>query len=109
MVKISCEQFESIIKHIKDWNDMSDVLYKYGIDISNCATGWCIDDLCTVLKILMNDCDDWITWWCWETDFGCKKDMTLVQRNDDDKVVYVDTVEKLYDLIMNEEELWQKA
>lgn len=106
MVEIPFDRFKSIMNHIRDWNDMNDELYKYGIDISDCATGWLIDDLCHLLSKAIGDEDEWITWWCWETDFGQKHDMTLIQCNEDDKVIYIDTVRKLYDLIVNEEELW---
>ncbi|MDY3328170.1 hypothetical protein PG299_10130 [Riemerella anatipestifer] len=53
--------------------------------------------LMKILKEEMNDSEDYIEWFCWETDFGNNPLYILHE----DKKIYLKTPEELYDFLKN--------
>ncbi|WIL01330.1 hypothetical protein CRP6_000050 [Riemerella phage vB_RanS_CRP6] len=59
--------------------------------------------LMKILKEEMNDSEDYIEWFCWETDFGSKPLCILHE----DKEMYLKTPKELYDFLKNNKQ-WLK-
>lgn len=99
---LSKKEFVKYIDQIRKYTDMSSELYSgFGIDIIETKFP-CMDTLIVeLIGIMFNDVDDWIGWWCWETDFGEKKDYTTVYKPYS-KEVYAElnTAEDLYDFLI---------
>ena len=70
MVELTKEQFVEIINHIEEQLDKDDKLS----DLMVCedTTGWIvtaphlITDVITLLTMMLDDQDEWISWWLWE-------------------------------------------
>ena len=102
MKKLSKEKFIYIIDTLKVESDTISELYqKYKIDIIDCD--WYKSDECLIdlLKFIFDDKEDWIDWWCWETDFG--RDTSLcVLYDDENNETVLDTTEKFYDFLVDD-------
>lgn len=70
MVELTKEQFVEIINHIEEQLDKDDKLS----DLMVCedTTGWIvtaphlITDIISLLTMMLDDQDEWISWWLWE-------------------------------------------
>ena len=52
-----------------------------------------------LLEKLSGDRYEYISWWCFEKDFGRRVDINVYERKGEDQIVPTDTAEDLYDLI----------
>lgn len=70
MVELTKEQFVEIINHIEEQLDKDDKLS----DLMVCedTTGWIVTapnlimDIISLLTMMLDDQDEWISWWLWE-------------------------------------------
>ena len=99
---ISKTEFCDIIKAIMDrcnyQKELDDVCRKHGVDgyfpyvDSDSDVVWLLDHYA-----IPND-GDWVSYFCWEGDFG--KDLTPDSVSIDDKNIDITTPEKLYDFLI---------
>ena len=111
---LSKEQFVKHIEGIRDQNDGELLLYsEFGIDtIELKKIGYASNHFTELLSQVMGDNEEWVGWWCYETDFGRNHDMTKVYdatqslEGKSEKVIAdLRTAEDLYDfLVKNMEE-----
>lgn len=98
--QFSKNDFISIIDKLQIEADTVSELYrKYSIDIIGCE--WYQSDyyLVKVLSWIFEDDDEWIDWWCWETDFGRYSDYTTITYKDGTEKT-VATAADLYDFLV---------
>ena len=102
MVELTKEQFVEIINHIEEQLDKDDKLS----DLMVCedTTGWIvtaphlITDVITLLTMMLDDQDEWISWWLWEVaDDKSNADVYI-----DGMKYSIKTPSDLYHLIRNE-------
>lgn len=105
---VDFKTFEKIINDIKKWSDMLDEMNdRYQVSLLESPLGCCIivDHLVNTLEAYMKDKFNYISWWCWNTDFG-KNNAEIYIRNaegEEEAVYKIDTIAKLYDLIVEGE------
>lgn len=96
------------MERIKKWSDMVDDLYdKYNINLVELSTNSIVDDLVDMLELNLDDKSETISWWCWEADFGRKKDGFTQIKREDGKVANIDSIKKLWDYLNDEEDIWE--
>lgn len=105
---VDFKTFEKIINDIKKWSDMLDEMNdRYQISLLESPLGCCtiVDHLVNTLEAYMKDNFNYISWWCWETDFGQKNaEIYMCGAEGEEEIVHkIDTVAKLYDLIVEGE------
>lgn len=89
--ELKCEVDDLIRKHITEGHDF---LSGYGMSIDHeCA----VVDL---LELLTHDKGEWISWWCWEQDYGEGSDTNVYYKNGD--ICDVSTPELLYAFLLQE-------
>ncbi|MDY3524917.1 hypothetical protein JSO63_02750 [Riemerella anatipestifer] len=88
------EQYEYDKKVARDLNKIFPNAYENDLMPINYYLS---DMLLKILKEEMNDSEDYIEWFCWETDFGNKPLCILHE----DKEMYLKTPEELYDFLKN--------
>lgn len=102
---VDFKKFEKIMNDIKVWSDILDEVYdKYDVSLTESPLGCCkiVDHLLNILELYMKDSFNYISWWCWETDFG-RKNAEIYIRDEGKEIVFkLDTVEKLYNFIAKE-------
>lgn len=105
---LSKEQFVNHIEGMKDQNDGELLLYsEFGIDtIELKRIGYASNHFTELLSQVMGDTEEWVGWWCYETDFGREHDMTKVYDAYGEEVIAnLETAGDLYDfLVKNMEE-----
>lgn len=107
MVNITYEEFEKIMSHIERLEDIISNLYsKHNINLIESDFVVILNDLYDVLTKLLNDSDRHIEWWCFETDFGRKHDNCVIY-DENNNAIMIDSIQKLWLLLTNEEELWK--
>ena len=102
MVELTKEQFVEIINHIEEQLDKDDKLS----DLMVCedTTGWIvtaphlITDVITLLTMMLDDQDEWISWWLWEV----ADDKSNAHVYIDGMKYSIKTSSDLYHLIRNE-------
>ena len=102
MVELTKEQFVEIINHIEEQLDKDDKLS----DLMVCedTTGWIvtaphlITDVITLLTMMLDDQDEWISWWLWEV----ADDKSNAHVYIDGMKYSIKTPSDLYHLIRNE-------
>lgn len=102
MVELTKEQFVEIINHIEEQLDKDDKLS----DLMVCedTTGWIvtaphlITDVITLLTMMLDDQDEWISWWLWEV----ADDKSNANVYIDGMKYSIKTPSDLYHLIRNE-------
>lgn len=108
MVKMAWKKFSDCMERIKKWSDMVDDLYdKYNINPVELSTNSIVDDLVDMLELNLGDKSGIISWWCWEADFGRKKDGFTQIKREDGKVANIDSIRKLWDYLNDEEDIWE--
>jgi hypothetical protein len=93
------EDFEKIILNLQKTHDLANVLYSYGIDVTEITDGLhtVIEDL---LKVIFGkEGSGWIDWFIYEKDFGRREDMKAWDENENE-IAY--DIKSLYDLLINE-------
>lgn len=102
-IMLSKEQFVNHIEGMKDQNDAELLLYsEFGIDtIELKRIGYASNHFTELLSQAMGDNEEWIGWWCYETDFGRDKTMNKVYDGQSEEVIAsLDTAEDLYDYLV---------
>lgn len=102
MVELTKEQFVEIINHIEEQLEKDDKLS----DLMVCedTTGWIvtaphlITDVITLLSMMLDDQDEWISWWLWEV----ADDKSNAHVYIDGMKYSIKTPSDLYHLIRNE-------
>jgi len=105
---VTFNEFKTMMDRIISVNDMADELYKYNIDFIETDIGWLIDHVINLLNKILKDNHDTLSWWCWETNFGRDKEMCIIQDVKTGKEVAIDTIEKIWLYLTDEEELWKQ-
>lgn len=89
--ELKCEVDDLIRKHIPEGHDF---LSGYGMSIDHeCA----VVDL---LELLTHDKGEWISWWCWEKDYGEREDFDAMDKDGDP--IDLSTPELLYAFLLQE-------
>lgn len=96
---VTFKKFDEIIEKIKEFSDFEDTMSEYGIDICYTAASDIADEIVKLLALLINDKEGWISWYCWEVDFGRKDKggLNIIEVNG--KKYKIDSTKKLWDLI----------
>ena len=100
---LSKEQFVNHIEGMKDQTDGELLLYReFGIDtIELKRIGYASNHFTELLSQAMGDQEEWVGWWCWETDFGREHDMTKIYDAYGEEVIAnLETAEDLYDYLV---------
>lgn len=105
---VTFKEFEKMLKHIISTSDMVDELYKYHIDFIETDAVGLIDHVINLLSKILKDKYETLSWWCWETNFGRDKEMCIIQDVKTEKEVAIDTIEKIWLYLTDEEELWKQ-
>lgn len=98
--QFSKEWFISILDKIEHQETLLSILYRdYSIDLIEC--NWWLNDS-QIVKLLEYIFDDeeseWISWWCWEKEFGNNKDIDAFDENE--QKIILDTSEQLYEFLL---------
>lgn len=93
------EKFEKIILNLQKTYDHANILYSYGIDITEVT-----DNLHTIISDLLgiiftDDGKDWIDWFMYEKEFGKREDLKAWDENKNE-IAY--DIKSLYELLINE-------
>ena len=75
---ISKEDFVKHINGVQTEDEAIDTLYGLGIDMIEAQWNYSNHHFTELLSLLVGDTEEWVGWWCWETDFGKETDMTKV-------------------------------
>lgn len=99
-MKPTLKEFESYIKKIKEFRDAADKFSEALVGLSDdrriSINGWQEDLMIKLLEKLMEDKDQWISWWIYEKDWGTKKHLAYKL---DGKVIPTKTIKDLYNII----------
>ena len=96
------DEFVNVVndyKRIFDFSDdLNDVFDKYGCD-GNVFPPLGEDTIIRLLEFIFNDSHGWISYWCWELDFGKSfEDGDIV--DEDGNNICLKTPEDLYELLI---------
>lgn len=99
---VTFKKFDEIIEKVKEFSDFEDTMSDYGIELCYSAAADMADEIIKLLALLIDDKENWISWYCWEADFGRKnKDgFNIVEING--KEYKIDSTKKLWNLIKQE-------
>lgn len=99
---VTFKKFDEIIEKVKEFSDFEDAMSGYGIDLCYSTASDMASEIIELLVLLVDDKEEWISWYCWEVDFGRKdKDgLNIVEIND--KKYKIDSTKKLWNLIKQE-------
>ena len=95
---IKTQRFKQSIEKIREFSRWIDKLYDAGVDIIDSPASSILNEVVELLRILTKDKYDNINWWCYETDFGTNDFVEVAY--DDGHVEKIDTVEKLYNFLV---------
>ncbi len=101
--RISKDEFVKILKKIQDDWDFYSLISSLGHknnreDTLNISPKT-VDVAIELLEKLSGDRYEYISWWCFEKDFGRRVDINVYEGKGEDQIVPTDTAEDLYDLI----------
>ena len=106
---VTFKEFKTMMQHIITVNDMIDDLdAKYHISAIDTDISWLCSDVADLLSKLLKDKADTLSWWCWETNFGRDTEMCIIQDVKTGKEVAIDTIEKIWLYLTDEEKLWKQ-
>lgn len=99
---VTFKKFDEIIEKVKEFSDFENTMSDYGIDLCYSAAADMADEIIKLLALLIDDKENWLSWYCWEADFGRKnKDgFNIVEING--KEYKIDSTKKLWNLIKQE-------
>lgn len=99
---VTFKKFDEIIEKVKEFSDFEDTMSDYGIELCYSVAADMADEIIKLLALLIDDKENWISWYCWEADFGRKnKDgFNIVEING--KEYKIDSTKKLWNLIKQE-------
>lgn len=103
---ISFEQFKSILEKIRDIKDAEtqvnnicrNLNYKYKEYAQAGYLPNMSSDIITLLEIVLDDKGEWISYWCWEKDFGRRTDLNVYES--DGTVIPMTTIEELWAFLL---------
>ena len=89
-----------MIDHLQEESDRYSVLYKNGVDVLNLTEGF--HNTITILgeSLFSKEGWDWISWYCYETNFGREKALTAHDK-DENRICY--DIDSLYDYLVKTE------
>jgi hypothetical protein len=92
------EVFKEIIRLLKEQNEKDHTLYKLGLDLIEFTSP--LESVISHLisSIYGKDGKETFDWWCYEKEWGSRKDLTMT---DKDGIVICETVEDLYEYLEN--------
>lgn len=93
-------RFASYMEKIQDCNDWMDELYKLNINLFETPVDDILSNFVDFLAREMHDTNEWISWYCWETDFGRDKNMNQIEV--DGETITIDNFKALYEFITEE-------
>lgn len=100
-MKISLEQFTELIKNYKQLRDDEECVHQAMKKLSPDFGGFYLcrytELFDKMLKLLMNDKNEWISWWMYEKEWGTKKKFDCYDKNK--KLIPSTTIKDLYNLI----------
>ena len=97
------EEFVEALRILQDIDEWDNKLYDAGIQLHDgCPLYETISEYVHMLEHMFEVEDEWISWWCWETDYGRDEKMTTVYDGEDEErnKVVLDSAEKLYDFLV---------
>ena len=97
------EEFVGAIKILQNVDEWDNKLYDAGIQLHDgCPLYEMLSEYVHMLEHMFEVEDEWISWWCWETDYGRDPQMTTVYEGEDEErnKVILDSAEKLYDFLI---------
>ena len=104
-MKISKDEFVGIINQVKEVESLNDDLNNFfkKKSVDGCLfLPNCCEHTVRLMRLLCNDTEDWIAYFCYELDFGKKwKSDTIKDANG--KEIKLETPEDLYDLLLSYE------
>ena len=102
---LTFDYFRQCLKEIEDLytlnDDIAHKLFEYGQRHGDYCEFYYPTNAATVvalLQILLHDKNDWISYWCFERDFGKRIDMGPIT-GEDGTIYPFETVEQLWDLL----------
>lgn len=104
LILISKEDFVSCINEIKaaiDYqNDLNKLFSKHNVD-GYLFQPDCTDTTVKLLELIMEDTDGWISYFCWDLDFGrCYEDGMILDECGSN--IKLSTVDDLYKILMRD-------
>lgn len=109
---ISKDHFVACLKVLQDSDDMArrinGIVQEYNRDDFISGYSFINTDtetkLIETLEIAMNDIDHWISWWCFEADYGRNKSIidSTMYENGQVKHFDITTADQLYDFLVKE-------
>lgn len=93
-------KFKSCMEKIQACSDWIDELEKYGINLLESPVEHLLNEFYEFLSHEMHDDNEWVGWYCWETEFGRNTDLNWIEI--DNKKVVINNFEALYKLITEE-------
>lgn len=96
-----CEMIQAMQEREQYICELNAVFHKYDDDnsiIGSAPVNRMEDLIVEILEFIMEDKGHWISWYCFESDFGEFGNMQVV--TEDDQVYNLDSPEKLYDFLL---------
>ena len=106
---LSKEKFVEAINAMRDWWDKTNKLYEdFGIDTIEMKIPHLEETILNILVDIFDDYEnDWISWWCYDTEFGKNEDLTTIyDRSGEVAIAELKTAEDLYDYLVKECNKW---
>jgi hypothetical protein len=104
MILIKKEQFLDMMQTVEDYWDWDSQLYDLGVEIDSVPLTRMLSDFIDALKILVNDKDDMIEYYCWELEFGKRwQPRMVIDSNGED--IPVASAEDLWNYLEKENEV----
>lgn len=102
---ITKEEFIEYVKSLQNLNDFQkgviDLARKYDpyADLGIMEYPNCADELLTLLEKIMHDTDKWISYFCYEIDFGREWEPGMCWADDDITEIPLQTIEDLWNVL----------
>lgn len=95
----SKEQFVEALRILQNADEWDNKLYDAGIHLHDgCPLYEMLSEYVHMLEHMFEVEDEWISWWCWETDYGKDDRLTTVTDGNNDYIL--DSSEALYDFLI---------
>lgn len=99
---VSYEMFEKTIKGIIKYNEWCNKIEGLQINLIDSPAYSIISITTCLLEEQMDDREGFISWWMWECDFGKNEPYVCIADEKGEKMLTIDTISKLYELIVEE-------
>lgn len=91
------EAITKIMHYCNAADQIASIRTAYGYESASPAGFVLVDQIVKLLEISTGDKDEWISWWCFEKDFGRYDD--LVAYDENKNVIPTSTIQDLYNLV----------